>query len=381
MAFESANGSRVAPFTEKGFYLSELRDRTIAIAVPARLLREVAELEPVLKDLEANRTRVILISDRSEALEPLAGSAPLIAGEPATLPGRVWRRLGQNLRIGVATGEGTSFAAACCRTALALGIRKLVWVDAAGGLIRANGERDSFVNATDLRDRIAETEPESPLGEILVHVEAMLSAGVAAVNLCRPDGIADELFTYDGSGTLFTREGYVSVRALGLDDFDAAADLIERGMVEGYLAPRTPEQIERVLESAFGAFIGGDHLAGLGTLLTYADDSAAEIASLYTLTRFLGEGVGRHLVRFAEERARDLGCRFVFACTTSPRVAAFFERNGFRRVDGAEVPRAKWRAYDPARRAQVACLRRELPADSQSGPLSDLDEGLRCPRL
>ena len=150
------------------------------------------------------------------------------------------------------------------------------------------------------------------------------------------------------------------MRGLGLDDFDAAADLIERGIVEGYLAPRTPEQIERVLESAFGAFIGGNHLAGLGTLLTYGDDQAAEVASLYTLTRFLGEGVGSHLVRFATERASDQGCRFVFACTTSPRVEAFFERNGFRKVDSGEVPEAKWRAYDPARRAQVVCLRRDL---------------------
>jgi len=360
MASEPSNSSRVAPFTEKGFYLSELRDRTIAIAVPAGLLREGAALEPVLKDLEGNRTRVILVSDGAQALEPFAGSAPLSAGERATLPGRVWRRLGQNLRVGVVTDDRASFGAACSQIVLALGIRKLVWVDAAGGLMRADGERDSFIDAADLRDRIAQTKRGDPLGEILVHAEAMLSAGVAAVNLCKLDGIANELFTYDGSGTLFTSEGYVAVRGLGLDDFDAAADLIERGIVEGYLAPRTPEQIERVLESAFGAFIGGNHLAGLGTLLTYGDDQAAEVASLYTLTRFLGEGVGSHLVRFAAERASDQGCRFVFACTTSPRVEAFFERNGFRKVDSGEVPEAKWRAYDPARRAQVVCLRRDL---------------------
>ena len=74
-------------------------------------------------------------------------------------------------------------------------------------------------------------------------------------------------------------------------------------MAEGYLAPRTSEQIERVLESALRAFIGGNHLAGLGTLLPYRDDQAAEVASLHTLTRFLGEGVDSHLVRFAAERA------------------------------------------------------------------------------
>jgi len=264
MTFEPTNSSRVAPFSEKGFYLSELRDRTIAIALPAGLLRDGAALEPVLKDLESNRTRVILVSDGAEALESIAGGEPLSAGEPATLPGRVWRRLGHNLRVGVLTDDQQGFGAACCQIVLALGIRKLVWVDAAGGLVRADGERDSFIDAVELRDRIAGVTPVCGSDEMLVHVEAMLSAGVTAVNLCTLSGVADELFTYDGSGTLFTREGYVAVRRLGLDNFDAAADLIERGTAEGYLAPRAPEQIERVLESAFGAFIGGNHLAGLG---------------------------------------------------------------------------------------------------------------------
>jgi len=360
MAAESTNHRRVAPFSEKGFYLSELRGRTIAIAVPGELLRDAADLEPVLKDLEANRTRVILISDAAAKLASLAGGEPLAADEPATLAGRVWRRLGQNLRIGIATDDRAAFGAECRQIAIALGIRKVIWVDAAGGLSREDGTRESFVDAEALRDRSAGVEPRGRYREILVHVEAMLSAGIDAVNLCKLDGIADELFTYNGSGTLFTREGYVSVRRLGLDDFDAAADLIERGIAEGYLAPRTPEQIERVLESAFGAFIGGNHLAGLGTLLPYREDRAAEIASLYTLTRFVGEGIGGHLVRFAVERARDQSCGFVFACTTSPRVEAFFERNGFRRAERSEVPEAKWRAYDPTRRSQVACLRRDL---------------------
>jgi len=66
---------------------------------------------------------------------------------------------------------------------------------------------------------------------------------------------------------------------------------------EGYLAPRPPEDVERVLASGFGAFVEGRHLAGIGALLVYPGRKVGEVASLYTLTRFLGEGVGHNLVR------------------------------------------------------------------------------------
>jgi amino-acid N-acetyltransferase len=194
---------------------------------------------------------------------------------------------------------------------------------------------------------------------LLREIERALDAGVAAVNLSTLEGLADELFTYAGSGTLFSRKRYVEVRPLGLDDYDPANDLIARGVAEGYLAPRTPEDVEAVLVNGFGAFVEGVHLAGIGALL--AQGSGGEIASLYTLTRFLGGGIGGHLIRFAVERANQAGMRFVFACTTSERVVAFFEANGFRAVGPDEIPDAKWDGYDPERRARLRCLRLDLP--------------------
>ena len=138
------------------------------------------------------------------------------------------------------------------------------------------------------------------------------------------------------------------------------ADLIARGVAEGYLAPRSPEAIERVLANAFGAFVEGRHLAGIGALLHWEHARVAEIASLYTVTRFIGEGIGGHLVVFACSRALELGCRAVTAVTTSDRVASFFERNGFERVPADVIPAEKWRDYDPERRARAVCLRRVL---------------------
>jgi N-acetylglutamate synthase-like GNAT family acetyltransferase len=75
--------------------------------------------------------------------------------------------------------------------------------------------------------------------------------------------------------------------------------------------------------------------------------------------------VGGSLVGFACSRARELGLSYVYARTTSARVGAFFERNGFHAVAQEGIPEAKWRSYDPERRSRVRCYRRELSGSSR----------------
>jgi amino-acid N-acetyltransferase len=357
--------ARVAPFTEKSFYLTEFRDRTLAIAAPAQALASWAPLEPVLKELEANPTDVVLCCDSARALARVPDT-PVLPAPGERLEGAVWRALRAAPRVGLAVQGTRSFAASVREIALRLRVPKLVWLDPAGGLREKGGARQSFVDLDELSGLVAAGLPgETPARlELLREVEQGLRQGLGAVNLCATEGLADELFTYAGSGTLFTRERYVDVRPLGIDDFDAADDLIARGVAEGYLAQRSPEQLDQVFACGVGAFVEGRHLAGIGALLAYPEARAGEIASLYTLTRFLGEGIGSHLIAALCARAREQGCDFVFACTTTERVAGFFERHGFRRVPPDELPAEKWHNYDRRRRPRVRCLRRELGATS-----------------
>ena len=348
------------PFSEKIFYLDEFRGRTLAIAASADELRAAGPLEEVLRELERNRTRVVLISTWREAIEKIAGTPVLVDWqEDPGREGAIWRALKQVGRVGLALPPGPGFPAAACQLACHLAALKLVWLDRSGGLLRDDGSRLSFVDLAELR-ALASGGASGARRTLLQQFEAALGAGLPAVNLCSAGGLADELFSYAGSGTLFTRQRYLEVRRLAIDDFDAADDLYARGVSEGYLAPRTPREIEAVLSAGFGAFVEGRHLAGIGAMLQHRPERAGEIASLYTLTRFLGEGVGGHLVQFALDRAAELGFEYVFACTASKRVVGFFERQGFRTVFPEQVPEKKWVGYDPARKAQVTCLRREL---------------------
>ena len=110
------------------------------------------------------------------------------------------------------------------------------------------------------------------------------------------------------------------------------------------------------LASVFGD-VDLDQLEGLAEIL---GSDLAEIASLYTLTRFVGEGVGGHLVRHAVESARERGLAGVFACTTSERVAGFFAQHGFEPVPSEALPASKWQGYDPERRQRLRCVRTRL---------------------
>ena len=323
-------------------------------------MRHPAKLAEVVEELARNETNVVLLSTERSALEPLVGGH-VLSMATHRLEGTVWRSLRGSFRLGLVVAGSLAFAPACREATVRLGISKLVWIDRDGGIVRANGERVSFVHLDELREILAAGAPRNERrAALLREVEAMLVAGVPAVNVCTLEGLPDELFTYAGSGTLFTEQRYVVVRKLGLDDFDAASDLIARGTSEGYLAPRSQEQLDAVLASGFGAFVEGYHLAGIGALLVDEPGGCAEVASLYTLTRFLGEGVGGHLVAYALARARERGLAYVYACTTSERVGGFFELHGFRSVGPEGVAPAKWRGYDSERRALVRCYRLDL---------------------
>jgi N-acetylglutamate synthase-like GNAT family acetyltransferase len=263
-----------------------------------------------------------------------------------------------------------------CQVALQLRVPKLVWLDRRGGLREPGDTRHSFVGLEELASFVAAGLPaETAERRALLHETLRaLREGLPAVNLCAAEGLADELFTYAGSGTLFTRERYVDVRPLGIDDFDAADDLIRRGVAEGYLLGRNEASVDAVLAHGFGAFVEDRHLAGIGALLPGGDELSGEIASLYALTRFLGEGVGVSLVQYGVAEARRLGLAYVFACTTSERVAQFFVRQSFREVAQDQLPDRRWLGYDPERRMQVRCFRMELgplakePQESEAAP-------------
>jgi amino-acid N-acetyltransferase len=111
-------------------------------------------------------------------------------------------------------------------------------------------------------------------------------------------------------------------------------------------------------------------------------DRAGEVAGLYTITRFKGEGLGARLVDRVLTEAAAGGLDYVFACALERRARRFFQQMGFTRVRAEDVPPAKWLGYDKRRRARLAVFKRtialplpQIASPRPSPPVEVVDTG------
>jgi N-acetylglutamate synthase-like GNAT family acetyltransferase len=378
-------------FVEKEFYLDEFHDKSILFVGRVSALaseKEIEEFGEVCRALIANETRVLVLLESSGAKEEQRWittlyrlvargkgvtegvSAPRDLSPTASedlLLAQMWSVLRTSpLFIGVWPSTGGKSLLLCAQqVATRLKVYKLVVLDSAGG-IATGGSHISFMNGPVLSELLRQGEAEwAGLGDrrpLLEMIRAALEGGVASVSVCPIPGLARELFTYEGCGTLFTLTDYCRVERLGIDDFHEVEKLLERGEREGFLKARTPSEIGRLLLHGYGARLGTDEgeLAGFCALLPYWESNAAEIVGLYTITRFQGEGIGSRLVTTMIAEGEKSGFAYLFAVTTQEGAQRLFEKHGFRRVPPEDVAATKWCDYDPERRKHVAVYRREL---------------------
>jgi amino-acid N-acetyltransferase len=397
----------VEPFGEKQFYLDEFRGRTLLFALSAADIAEDSDLQSLatlVGELIRNDTRVVVLVGaapvqtadrvrrylqrrfgalvfredfetrfsrrglRSIVFQELSPRAFGTESDASVSLSRFWSVLRDvPLFVGVVAGAARKATFVFAQQAgTRLQVHKLLLMEPSGGLVGGDGKPLSFLDEAMLSALLETGQAEwSGLAGRRDSVEIVRSAvrgGVTSVNLCSVADAARELFTYEGSGTLFTLADYCTVARLGIDDFEEVERLIERGHREGLLKERSDDEVAAMLLAGYGAKIGEHHLAGICALITepYRKHRAGEIVGLYTITRFKGEGVGVRLVNRVVADARAAGLAYVFATTTVERAQLFFERRGFRRVPRRDVPAVKWRGYDPRRRRRVVALRIDL---------------------
>ena len=370
-------------FTEKSFYLEEFYGKSLVfVLIPpcGERLSELDSLTRTLRELRRNQTRCITIASTGalprlmRRLGRLAPRHPPLRLNPATgsrsrpyPPDSAISALWQALQMGpivVAEAEADDpeeLVIFAQQLASRLRVFKLLLLDRGGGLVDGTGNRHSFVQIGRVPRLLKDIRSAHRRGLVRAAYRA-IAAGVASVSLVSSREVYEELFSFSGTGTIFTEGGYGNVQQISIDDFEEVEALIARAQEEGFLLSRSKEEIAHLLPSCFGYRIGDEHLAGVVSLLTepYHRDHAGEITALYTLTRFQGEGVAAELTNEVVREARARRLHYIFACTTEQRAAYLFEQLGFSRVGPQAVSPAKWRGYDRKRIASLTIFRCDL---------------------
>jgi hypothetical protein len=168
-------------------------------------------------------------------------------------------RAGRIAVAGVRTADSEDLTVFAQELASRLDVFKLVLVDRQGGLTEPDGQRDSFVQIRQI-NRLARRERSKLRRVILRAARRALEDGVNSVNLTAPRSVYEELFSFIGTGTLFTKAAYGSVKSIALEDFEEAEAMIKRGQNEGLLLMRSDDEIAQVLPSCFGYRASGGHL-------------------------------------------------------------------------------------------------------------------------
>ncbi len=192
------------------------------------------------------------------------------------------------------------------------------------------------------------------LADLKLGLEASL-LGVDRVHLVdgRQDGaVLRELFSNLGQGTMIYADEYESLRPLQSNDIPEVLRILEDGIKQGQVLPRTAQDIEAQKDDYLVCEIDRS-IYGCAALHDWGEGQG-EIAALATEATAKTQGIGRRIVRYLLEKAKEKGLSRVFVLTTQGR--DWFENLGFSQVDLQTLPPKKLSVYDSKRKSSIFAI-------------------------
>ena len=171
---------------------------------------------------------------------------------------------------------------------------------------------------------------------------------VHVINGTLDEGLLGEVFSNHGLGTLIYANEYQQIRPAKKKDLRAIQMLTKQGADTDELVKRTRGTIEKSLSDYFIFEIDRNPVACVA-LHVYPETNQGELASLYVSSSHENQGIGRKLIQFVENRARELGLRELLALST--QAFTFFQsKGGFVEGRPDDLPPARRERYDQSGR-------------------------------
>ena len=182
------------------------------------------------------------------------------------------------------------------------------------------------------------------------HASAACRAGVARVHIINgrlDEALLAEVFSNEGVGTLVYANEYQQIRRALKKDVRAIMLLTKDSVASEELARRTRASIEKSLGDFYIFETDKNPVACVA--LHELDPGKAELACLYVSPLHENQGIGRKLIQFAENKARELGMTDLIVLSTQA-FTYFQSKGGFAEGSPEDLPPARREKYEQSGR-------------------------------
>lgn len=238
------------------------------------------------------------------------------------------------------------------RIAETLKAAKLIFITNHEGIPRDGGIlRQISVNEAEECLRKSRQLLPPPLVSKVTHAVRACQHGVPRVHIINgrnDEALMNELFSSEGVGTMIYSNEYTAIRRAMKKDVSNLLKFIRESVQNEELIKRNRAEVVAQIQDYF-IFEIDRNLVGCVALHMHSDQECGELACLYVAPSHENQGIGRKLVQFVENQAREKGVKKLIALS-SQAFMWFQQKGGFQLGSPDDLPPARREKYDQSRR-------------------------------
>jgi len=236
----------------------------------------------------------------------------------------------------------------------ALKASKLMFITTSNG-VRGSGTLRAQFSVYEGEEYIRKNKAEldKEMSSKLRHGVRACRNGVSRVHIIdgRQDAaILSEIFSNEGIGTMIYANEYEAIHRARKKDITAIMGLIRDSVESKQLVARTREEIAARINDFYVFEIDKNILGCVGLQIYRERNTAvAELECLFVAEAHENQGIGGKLMHFAENQARIMGCKRLFALSTQA-FNYFTQKGGFKEGDPDMLPAERKAKYQKSGR-------------------------------
>jgi amino-acid N-acetyltransferase len=240
----------------------------------------------------------------------------------------------------------------------ALGALKLIFITTHDGL-SSNGKLIRQLLVADLNQLLEKGLLPPELLSKARHAAAACNAGIPRVHIINgqvDEGLLAEVFSNEGIGTLIYANEYQQIRRAMKKDVRSIQALTKGSVATEELVRRTRSHLEKQVEDYYLFEIDRNPVACVA-LHHYPELGKAELASLCVSPSHENQGIGRKMIQFTENKARELGVSELIALSTQA-FTYFQSKAGFAEGTPDDLPPTRREKYEQSGRKSKVLIKR-----------------------